>query len=317
MRSQLLTRALGGALAALVSSLLYVPAATAGDDDPPACPPGTVPTQAGAGWVCIPVSIPGDPGDPGGGDPGDEGGSPGSTGCHDASGAEVPCTDGYGGTWDPSHQCYSFAIVPQPPAGDPMWEGHDPSEGSVYSCDYTMSIPDNTWFVPGGEAPPDPGQIAESIVESMPLAKPTVHMAPQPPLMTYVGLETWLWMNADQWSNVTGSATVGNTTVTVVARPVRVTWDLTDGTKKCTSAGRAWVNGMSSSETTDCSYAFQKVSDFQPEGEFPVTAQITYKADWTCSGVCIDGGGTLGEVPGFVSDPTATRVGERQSVVID
>lgn len=36
--------------------------------------------------------------------------------------------------------------------------------------------------------------MAETIVESMPLVKPTVNMAPKPPLMTYVGLPTWLWM---------------------------------------------------------------------------------------------------------------------------
>lgn len=297
----------------VAASALSAPAASA---DPITCPPGETPAEGPIGWICIPVVDPGTPDDPGGDEPGTGGGSPGSQACHDASGAEVPCTDGFGGTWDPSHQCYAFPIVPQPPAGTAYWEGHDPSEGSVYGCDYGLAIPENTWFVPGGATPPDPGQMARDTVKAMPLVKPTIHMAPQPPLMTYVGLPTWLWMNEGDWKNVTASASIGNTTVTVVAKPVKVTWDLTDGTATCPSAGRAWAKGMGSAATTDCSYTFQKVSDFQPNGEFPVTAQITYQVDWTCSGTCIEAGGTLGEVAGFTSEPSAIRVGERQSVVI-
>jgi hypothetical protein len=150
----------------------------------------------------------------------------------------------------------------------------------------------------------------------MPLAKPTVNMAPEPPLMTYVGLPTWLWMDEGQWGNVTGSATAGSTTVTVVAEPVRVTWNLGDGVETCASAGREWRRGMSSAEQTDCAYAFQRVSDFEPGGVFEVRAIISYAVNWTCAGSCLAAAGTLGEVSGATSDVVAIRVGERQSVVI-
>lgn len=286
------------------------------DDNPPVtCPPGQAPSNGPIGWVCIPATDPGEEGNPGGENPGNGGTDPGSSTCHDASGAEIPCTNDVG-TWNAAHQCYAFAVVPQPPKDDPMWEGHDPSEGAVWGCDRTVSIPENTWFVPGGEAPPDPGEMAETIVKAMPLVKPTVHMAPQPPLMTYVGLETWLWMGESQWRNVTGSASIGDTTVSVVAEPIRVTWDLGDGIETCTSAGRKWEKGMSSDEQTDCSYAFQHVSDFEPNDVFPVTATISYAVNWTCSGTCIAAAGTLGEIPGFTSDASIIRVGERQSVVV-
>lgn len=197
-----------------------------------------------------------------------------------------------------------------------MWEGHDASEGSVWGCDRTVAILDNTWFVPDQEPPPDPGVMAQKIVESMPLVKPTVSMAPATPLMTYVGLPTWLWLGQNQWRKVSGSATVRATTVTVVAEPIRVVWDLEDGTRTCTSAGRPWVTGMSSEEETDCSYAFQHVSDFKDDQMFRVTAAIAYAVDWRCSGTCISATGTLGEVPGAASDPVGIQVGERQSVVI-
>lgn len=74
--------------------------------------------------------------------------------------------------------------------------------------------------------------------------------------------------------------------------------------------------GMSSEEQTDCSYAFQHVSDFEPDGVFKVTAVISYSVNWTCAGTCLSAAGTLGEVPGFTSDATTIQVGERQSVVI-
>lgn len=286
--------------------------------DPPQCPAGTVPSQPpnGGGWICIPAVDPGDEPEPGQQEPGGGGATPGTTGCRDSNGVEVPCTNSDGGVWNSGHQCYAYPLVPQPPADSAYWEGNDPSEGNVWTCDRSVAIPGNTWFVPGGETPPDPGQMARTITEAMPLVKPTVHLAPKPPLMTYVGLATWLWVGENQWRDVTGSATAGATTVSVVAEPTRVTWDLGDGTVVCASAGRMWERGMSSDERTDCAYAFQHVSDFQPDGVFDVTAVISYAVSWTCTGTCLAADGTLGEVAGFTSDPVSIRVSERQSVVV-
>src|SRR4051794_3763788 len=90
--------------------------------DPPACPDGETPSEIPGGWICIPVENPGDPGDE---DPGDGGGGGGTpVGCFDGD-REVPCHDEYGGTWDAAHGCYAFQVQPQPPAGSPLWEGHD------------------------------------------------------------------------------------------------------------------------------------------------------------------------------------------------
>jgi len=317
VQSNLVTRVLAAIVVAVGFCLAVVPAAVAGDNGPPDCPDGTVPSNPGGGWICIPVVTPGDPGDPGGGDPGD-----GGTGCHDELGKEIPCTitaGGYDQVWfGPPRNCYAWRVDPPPPAGNPAWEGHDPSEGNIYTCDVTACALDPGcagWFVPGNATPPDPRVLAQRALDRMKLATPKIHMAPQPPLMTYVGLETWLWMDAGQWSDLSLTVSAGPTSVTVVAKPVKATWDLTAGSTTCTSAGRPWVKGMSSAAQTDCSYTFQKVSDFEPDGQFKVTSTLTYQVDWVCSGACIVGTGTLGQVDGLPG-VSAIRVGERQTVVI-
>lgn len=315
MQSKLLICATTGLLALFL--FLATPGGAVAGGGAPDCPGGTTPTQAGGGWICVPVTDPGGPGDPGGGDPGDGG----PRVCHGPQGDVIPCTTSAGGydyVWmGAPRYCYAWRVTPPPPAGNPAWEGHDPSEGSVYTCDVTACflVGCAGFFVPGNATPPNPADLARSALDRMRLASPNIHMAPQPPLMTYVGLETWLWMDPGQWDPLSLTVTAGATSVTVVAEPVAAGWDLTAGSTTCSSAGRPWVKGMSASEQTDCSYTFDQVSDRQPEGKFPVTSTLTYQVDWTCSGVCLTASGTLGRVDGLPGD-AAIRVGERQSVVI-
>lgn len=246
--------------------------------------------------------------------------SAGSSGCFSSPGHEIPCTTPEGYHWFDSQFCYAMNVTSVYSPGDPVWQGH--ADGSLWACmgvGPTMAPAAGATFYipgPGPAAPPvDPAVLAQQALDRMPLAKPTIHMAPQPPLMTYVGLETWLWMDLGGWDELRGGAKAGATSVTVVAKPVHVAWDLTAGTATCTSAGRPWVKGMSSSEKTDCSYTFAKVSDSESGGAFPVTATITYQVDWTCAGTCTTKNGSLGEVDG-PSSQSAIRVGERQSVVV-
>ena len=212
MRSNSMTRALTAVLAALLLPLFIVPTALADGDDPPSCPEGTVPSQppGGNGWICIPAVDPGNGGENGEENPGNGGTTPGSTACHDENGKEIPCTT-ENGTWNSARQCYAKPLVPQPnPDQTEYWKGNDPATGSIWVCSGDgVAIPANTWFVPGGEAPPDPGEMAETIVKAMPLVKPTVHMAPQPPARLHrfgkgssrwverngpTTLSTWMWM---------------------------------------------------------------------------------------------------------------------------
>lgn len=298
MRRWLSTLALVGAS---VLTAPASPAIAAGS-----CPPGTAPSEGPQGTICIPAA---DPGSGGGGGTGETGGG-GSAACT-FGGAEIPCTKD-GAVWFSSQGCYAsqFDFPPEHPA----WEGR--TDGSIWICNGfgPDGIPGSgqTFWAPAPPvALPDPAVLAQQALDQMQLATPEVNLAPAPPLMTYVGLETWLWMPEGQWSTLTNSVTAGATTVTVTAEPVRATWDLETGTTTCGSAGRAWVAGMGDSARTDCSFTFDRVSD--ADG-FAVSAVLTYQADWTCAGACLAGGGTLDEVDGLPG-AAAIRVGERQSVV--
>lgn len=279
------------------------------------CSEGTVPTPGpGGGTICIPAI---DPGGAGEHDAGGGGGSTGSTKCV-YEGVDIACQDPLRGTWSNSHNCYLLGVSPQPPSGAEEWQGRSSSEGSLYVC-IRPGIPGNPTyvFVPGGTAPPDPAVLARRALGELRLVVPDVHLAPSPPARTYVGLKTWLWMPAGQWSPLSKSVTAGATTVRVVAAPWRVVWDMGPGSTTCHSAGRVWrVGQMPAGSATDCSYTYTTVSDFQRSKNFTVSATITYQVDWTCSGTCLVGEGTLGEVDGLPGT-SAIAVGERQSVVVN
>ena len=219
----------------------------------------------------------------------------------------IPVVDG-GGPCD-----YDY-VSPQPPAGDPLWEGTSPDDGDLY-----MKVcpgPGTPTYVVRPNAAPDPADLARRALGQMPLARPDIHLAPKPPAKTYVGLATWLWMPPGQWSTLRKSVTAGDTTVTVVAVPQSVAWDMGPATKTCYSAGREWkVGKMPKGSKTSCSYTYKQISDFQPDKKFKIAATITYKADWTCEGDCLADDGTLGQVPGPTGG-AAIRVSERQSVVV-
>ena len=257
------------------------------------CPAGTTPAPGRGGTICIPALDPGDPRHP--------------------EGPNKPV----GSVDDP---CNFFLADPQPPAGSPPWAGHSLDEGSIYTKDcvdgweaYGFTL---VFLANGTAAPPNPAVLSQRALEQMRLTVPKVHLAPAPPTMTYVGLETWLWMPPSQWSTLTKSVTVGNTTVTVTAEPRRVRWDMGAGSTVCYDAGRVWVVGqMSTNATTSCQYTYEEVSDFQPDGKFPVSATITFRARWTCSEDCLAAEGSLGEVDGLPGR-SSIRVGERQSVNI-
>jgi hypothetical protein len=311
-----LARVVGTSAAVLVLTLNFGSAGLAQSDDPPiTCPGGQTPSEGPRGWICIPAIDPGNGSDPDQDPPGDGGDDGGIQGCRDESGAEIACSRGGLQWYGAPRFCYAGPQSPQnpPPAG------FTADEGTWYQC--ILDSTGNTgtlsvWWAEGGAPPPvDPAVLAERALNTMQLATPNIHLAPKPPLMTYVGLPTWLWTDAGHWSDITASASAGATTVSVVAKPVRIDWDLTEGTTTCTSAGRAWETGMSASEETDCSYTFTTTSDGQTDDKYPVSAAITYQVDWTCSGTCLSDSGTLGEVDG-VSAASGIRVGERQSVVV-
>jgi hypothetical protein len=304
------------ALGVAVVALLGFHAAPVMAEGEPDCPPGQDPVKEGDAWICVVVVDPGEPPDDGGGgtNPTGGGNGDGPQVCQDPDGLKIPCTSDLG-VWFAEYGCY--AVQGNLPPDAPEWGGRDPTEGSLWRCNNPLDGDPLFFFVPNGQNPVliDPAVLAQRALDQVKLATPNIHTAPQPPDMTYVGLETWLWMDPGQWNTLNVTVTAGATSVTVTAKPARATWDLTTGSTTCTSPGSAWVDGMSNAAETDCSYTWEQTSDGQAEDAFPISSTITYQVDWTCSGACLTDTGTLGEVDGLPG-AAAIRVDERQSVVI-
>lgn len=257
----------------------------------------------------------------GGGSAGAENASEGSDEeqvCKDFyTGESVPCSDPDVGTWFPEQNCLAILVDPQPPAGSPLWEGHRPSEGTVWGCDPSYASPDSTFFLPEGEtADPVDGQVvARRLVERAPFEFADAHVAPPPSYHTYVHYKNWMWIPEDQWHDVSVSLSVNGATVSLRAEPTRVEWDMGPETVYCPGPGRAWRDGMPEDAPTYCFHTYPDVQD--PSGDtWPVSARITYSVGWTCSGLCLSSGGDLGEVTALAGEETSMEVRQRQTVVI-
>jgi hypothetical protein len=214
-----------------------------------------------------------------------------------------------------SQQCYGFELQPPPPVGDQQWQGHDPSEGSLWYCPFD-GVSQTTFFVPGGAAAPlaDPAVLARRALDRMQLELADAQIAPGPTFHTYVHIGNWMWVPAEQWHDLSLAVSAGPTTVTAAAVPVRVEWDMGAETVSCFDAGREWRKGMTDSAQTTCDYAYESIEN--PTGDtHDVSAQIVYSVTWTCSGACLSPAGDLGEVTAPSGETTTIEVRQRQTVV--
>lgn len=276
------------------------------------CPPDPVDPASG---LCLSDTIPSTPPTTTPGTPATSGTNPGGQACPGAPGGV--CVNEYGYVWiGPPHSCYGFPLDPQPELESPLWGDNDPTKGTLWSCDPTVSIPGNTWYVPDGAPVINPGQVAQQLVSQAPFETANASIAPPPSFHTYISYKNWLWIPESQWHDVSVSLTVGGATVTMTAKPTHVNWDMGNGeTVSCVGPGREWVKGMSEDAPTNCSYAYKSMED--PEGDtWSVSAAINYTVAWTCTGNC--GGqtsGDLGDVTAVAGDSTSITVYQRQTVV--
>jgi len=272
---------------------------------------------ASGGAICVTASDPGSPGVPA--HPPVTSDPPGApVVCMKSDGTQVPCVTS-DGTWWPGSQCYAKPI--DAPPGDPAWQGH--SDGSLWQCTSceigagtTTCHTTALWMPPGGApTPPAPGRLAADAVRRMSLAKADIRTAPAAPDHTYIGVENWLWVPVSQWATLSRRVTAGATTVTVIAAPSQVVWDMGTSSETCYSAGSPWHRGMTDSATTSCGYTYGHASESQPHGVYAITATIRYQVDWTCRGTCTTASGSLGLVDAPAGAGTM-RVLQRQTVVI-
>jgi hypothetical protein len=284
-------------------------------------------TDPETGICLIYVEVPGSPGNPG--DPGDDG--PSDTG----SGAScfwdgtdqgitkpppgpVPCSS-EAGYWSNGYNCYISLLDPQPPAGDPNWQGHEPGDGAVYNC-YQPQTDLLVWIwsadpPPNSGTGPTPREVAQLAIEQMALRAIDIGITPEPgeDSIGIVGMPVWLWVatpNAHTWGPITESATAGGITVTATAQVRQVTWAMGDGTDVvCRTAGTPYKAAYGDKSSPDCGHTYEKSSSSQSDGKYTVTATSDWVITW-------EGAGQTGTILlNGLTRTTAISVGEAQVLV--
>jgi hypothetical protein len=308
----MLTRLVGLAVVAVaaIATLATGPAHAA---DPILCAPGAE--------CIIEVVGPGSPGQPGSpSGPGTQpvndgtGGGGSEPQCEDPLGNPVDCYLPAFGWWNPADKCHWRLADPQPPVGHSAWEGN--TDGAIYLV-VCMSVPGTgggfRWSAtppPGfGGAGPTPEELAQRAVEQLPLAQPQIGMTPTPGRTGLVGLPVWLWLEGGIWTPVSATASVPGLSVTATATPVRVVWDMGDGTTvTCRTAGVPYRASAGDAMSPECGHRYERPSSAEPDEAYDVTATVTWDIQWA-------GGGASGDLTQVRSATAQARIGELQVVV--
>ena len=230
----------------------------------------------------------------------------------------VACTSGYG-TWSSSYNCYIQQADPPPPADDPAWRGHDPSDGAVYNCYQPQTgLLIQIWSPtppPGAEAGPSPREVAQMAVEQMNLSAIDIGITPKPgpDSVGLVGMPVWLWAkspNTRTYGPATASASAGGITVTATARVHEIAWDMGDGTTvECRTAGTPYEASFGKKASPDCGHVYRLSSAREPGGKYTVTATSAWVITW-------EGAGQTGTIRlNGLSRSVEIAVGEAQVLV--
>jgi hypothetical protein len=249
-------------------------------------------------WVEVP-SDPGQPSAPASDGPKDTGSGqscywdPSKQGLTGPPAGPVPCTskDGY---WSNTYNCYIRAVDPQPAAGDPMWQGHQPGDGAVYTCyqpQTDMAV--YLWAAdppPNSGAGPAPRDVAQLAVKQMDLRAIDIGITPRPGAdsIGIVGMPVWMWAanpDAHTVGPATASASAGGITVSATARIQRITWDMGDGnTVICSTADTPYQASYGNKKSPDCGHVYTTSSSSKPDQRFTVTATSDWVITWAGAG---------------------------------
>jgi hypothetical protein len=264
--------------------------------------------NAAGDQVCEVTSI--SPGSPGGGGPGGGSSGPAAT-CEDSFPSDW-CAAPSGAWWSNGRQCWVAPLSPQPPAGDPLWQGR--TTGTIYQCRAPESpafrgTADVVFFWSDTEAQPvDPAVLAQTAIDSMELTAPTVGATPLPgpDAVSLIGLPTWLWVQSPgtrSWGPITATASAGGVTTTATAKVARVVWDMGDGsTITCTNPGTAWTPAQGTGDSPTCGYRYRT------PGQRTITATTHWQVDWS-------GAGQTGTIPLALSGTRQIDVTQLRAVI--
>ncbi|MET7621945.1 ATP/GTP-binding protein [Streptomyces sp. NPDC005408] len=205
---------------------------------------------------------------------------------------------------------------PQPPAGSPMWEGHQPGDGAVYvrGClNGAAQAIDIFWAAPPpADAGVDPAVLAQQAVDKMTLTGPDININPKPGGKGLVGMPVWMAANQGltTWGPNTASASAGGITVTATATVSKVVWQMGDGTTvACAGPGTVYKTSYGLKDSPDCGHVYNQPSSKSPAGTYKVTATATWSVDWVAFG-----GGAAGQLTEVRDSDVELTIVESQAV---
>lgn len=176
-----------------------------------------------------------------------------------------------------------------------------------------LITPIPVWVPAGASALPDPRVLAAQALSKLVLPAPVIESSPGGGVPQTVELPTWAWLQKNQWTPLSATASVPGESVTATATPSQVTWSWGDGTSTiCHGPGTPYVAGTSdpAASSPDCGHTYRQTSATQPGEKFPATATITWTVAW-------NGGGQAGTLPDLTTSSTVHwTVRQIQSLII-
>jgi hypothetical protein len=157
---------------------------------------------------------------------------------------------------------------------------------------------------------PTAATLAQMAANRMYLPVPAVRTWPPTSGTGLVNLPVWL--HVDGWETISASASAGGLAATVEALPVRVTWDMDEGSVTCTDAGSVYDPVTRPDPTSStCSFTYRRSSGVRTDLTFHNTAVVVWHLRWYATN---GQGGDLGEL----SSPVAgfdLQIKESQALV--
>lgn len=210
--------------------------------------------------------------------------------------------------------------VPQPPFGDPRWQGH--TDGSIWACVREQGYDDGKHLVtkwvwlPGkpDTVVVDPLTLVYEAIATMQLAPPLIKTAPGAGQIGLVNMPVWLWLTKTEntWGPIVRSASVPGLSVTATGHVKAVDWTLGDGsTVRCEGAGTPYDKSSGVKDSPDCGHRYKTTSRDLPHCMYPVTATAQWEITWRSTL------GDTGQIAMTEQAATQVRIGEAVPVLVD
>ncbi|WP_326757361.1 ATP/GTP-binding protein [Streptomyces phaeochromogenes] len=245
---------------------------------------------------------------------------PGNPGGQDQTG-DQPGT-GTGKDSKPRPQtCAVERLDPQPPASDPLWNGHKPGDGAIYTrvclsdalggAAGAQIVPQVFWAAEAPAVNVDPEQLARQAVDRMLLTGPDI-ASPRAAGKYIVGVPMWMWVNESPttYGPNTASASLAGVTVTAKAKVTKIDWAMGDGNAvTCRGPGTAYQASYGKQESPTCGHTYSRTSASRSGGKYSVNATATWTVDWQ-----VNGGGEAGQFTETRQSQAQVAMGELQVV---